>query len=60
VARGKVVCFRVEEEVWERFKGLAYAYGLKPSQLLRMLVSSAVSATEPRKRGGGPKDDSVL
>jgi hypothetical protein len=60
VARSRVACFRVEENMWERFKRLAHAYCLKPSQLLRMLVSSAVSATEPRKRGGGPKDDSVF
>jgi antitoxin component of RelBE/YafQ-DinJ toxin-antitoxin module len=59
-ARSRIVCFRVEEEVWERFKKLTYSYGLRPSQLLRMLVRSAVSTAEPRKRGGGPKDDSAL
>jgi antitoxin component of RelBE/YafQ-DinJ toxin-antitoxin module len=60
VARSRVVCFRVEEDVWERFKMLAYSYDIRPSQLLRMLVRRAVSAAEPRKRGGGPKDDSVF
>ena len=60
MARGRIVCFRVEEEVWERFKELAYGYDLRPSQLLRMLVRSAVATAEPRGRGGGPKDDSVL
>jgi hypothetical protein len=50
----------MEEEDWERFKRLAYTYGLRPSQLLRMLVRSAVATAEPRKRSGGPKDDSAL
>jgi antitoxin component of RelBE/YafQ-DinJ toxin-antitoxin module len=60
VARARVVCFRVEEEVWERFKKLAYSYGLKSSQLLRVLVRSAVSTAEPRGGSKGRKDDSAL
>jgi predicted DNA-binding ribbon-helix-helix protein len=60
VARGRVVCFRVEGELWDRFKRFAREKRMTPSQLLRWMVEIVVTSAEHRGSSEEREDDSAL
>jgi antitoxin component of RelBE/YafQ-DinJ toxin-antitoxin module len=60
VARNRVVCFRVEENVWKRFKRFAHEKRITPSQLLRWMVEIVVTSAEHRGSSEEREDDSAL